>query len=113
MDTPLNHGEHEEFRRTVEAEFKEVQAENNRQNRRIELLEQQSKELTSLTFSVQELAKNMTAMVQTQKEAERRLDELEDRDAKKWQSTMKYLGTFVVGVLTAIVGAYIRALMGI
>ncbi len=113
MDSNLTRGEHEEYRRTVEAEFTQLKAENTRQNKRIDNLEEQTKELTSLNVSIRELTVNMTQMVQAQKDTNERLHKLEDRDAQKWQSTVKYIGTFAVGVLTAIVGAYLRVLLGI
>ena len=52
MDTPITRAEHEEFRRRLEEE-------NNRQDKRIALLEENTKQFGSLTVSVEKLAQSM------------------------------------------------------
>ncbi len=51
MDTPITRAEHEEFRRRLEEE-------NNRQDKRIALLEENTKQIGSLSVSVEKLAQS-------------------------------------------------------
>lgn len=66
MDTPISRAEHEEFRKRIDEE-------NHRQNRRIELLEENVKQTGALTASVEKLASNMTSMVREQEKQGKRL----------------------------------------
>ena len=54
MDNPITRAEHEEFRRRLEEE-------NRRQDKRIELLEDNIRELNQLTASVSKLATSIRA----------------------------------------------------
>ncbi len=94
MDTPITRAEHEEFRKRLEEE-------NKRQDRRIELLEENVREMSSLTASVEKLATSMEGMVKEQEKQGRRLEVLEGRDGEKWRKVMGYVVTAFVG---AIVG---------
>lgn len=80
MDTPISRAEHEEFRRAMEAENKRLSDEDNRQNRRIDLLEQNVEKLGALASSVEKLAVSMENMLKEQERQGRRLDALEVRD---------------------------------
>ncbi len=91
MDTPITRAEHEEFKKRLDAE-------NHRQNRRIELLEQSIKQLNNLTASVEKLAVNMENMLKNQEEQGERLGELENRDGEKWRSLTGYVVTTLVGI---------------
>ena len=59
MDTPITRAEHEEFRRAMEAENKRLADEDNRQNKRIEVLEENVRQIGALTTSVEKLALSM------------------------------------------------------
>ena len=59
MDNPISRAEHEEFRRRLEEE-------NRRQDKRIELLEDNIRELNQLTASVSKLATSIESMVKEQ-----------------------------------------------
>ena len=59
MDGSITRAEHEEFRRRLEEE-------NRRQDKRIELLEDNIRELNSLTASVGKLATSIESMVKEQ-----------------------------------------------
>ena len=52
MDEPISRGEHEEFARRIDAQEK-------RQDRRLELLEENVREIGALTVSVQKLAQSL------------------------------------------------------
>ncbi len=92
MDTPITRAEHEEFKKRLDAE-------NHRQNRRIELLEQSIQQLNNLTASVEKLAVNMENMLKNQEEQGERLEELENRDGEKWRSLTGYVVTVLVGIV--------------
>ena len=71
MDGSISRAEHEEFRRRLEEE-------NRRQDKRIELLEDNMRELNQLTASVGKLASSIESMVKEQEKQGRRLETLED-----------------------------------
>ena len=63
MGSELTRQEHEEFARRMEAENKRLEDENNRQNKRLDLLEESVRELGALTASVEKLAASVESMV--------------------------------------------------
>ena len=97
----ITRAEHEEFRKRIEAE-------DHRQNRRIELLEESIEQQKNLTSSVEKLAINMESMLNEQKQQGERLEKLEGRDGEKWRSVTGYLLTFVIGLVVS----YIFSLIG-
>lgn len=92
MDTPITRAEHEEFRKRLEEE-------NKRQDRRIELLEENVREMSSLTTSVEKLATSMESMVKEQEKQGKRLEVLEGRDGEMWRKVVGYIATAVVGII--------------
>ena len=88
MENTISRAEHEEFRRRLEEE-------NRRQDKRIELLEDNMRELNQLTASVGKLASSIESMV---KEQEKRLETLEDRDGAMWRKVVAYGATALVGI---------------
>lgn len=86
MDEPISRGEHEEFARRIDAQEK-------RQDRRLELLEENVREIGALTVSVQKLAQSLQSMVREQEQQGRRLQALESRDGEKWRKLMGYIAT--------------------
>ncbi len=92
MDTPITRAEHEEFRRRLEEE-------NNRQDKRIALLEENTKQIGSLTVSVEKLAQSIELMVKEQEKQGRRLEVLESRDGELWRKVIGYVVTAVVGAV--------------
>ena len=91
MDNPITRAEHEEFRRRLEEE-------NRRQDKRIELLEDNMRELNQLTASVSKLASSIESMVKEQEKQDRRLETLEDRDGAMWRKIVAYGATALVGI---------------
>ncbi len=90
MDTPITRAEHEEFRRRLEEE-------NHRQDKRIALLEENTKQISSLTISVEKLAQSIELMVKEQEKQGKRLEVLESRDGELWRKVVGYAVTTVVG----------------
>ena len=86
MDEPISRGEHEEFAKRIDAQEK-------RQDKRLEMLENTVREIGALTLSVQRLAQSLESMGEEQERQGRRLQALEDRDGEKWRKLMGYIAT--------------------
>lgn len=91
-DGYISREEHEEF-------CKRIDAENHRQNRRIELLEQNTKQISALTTSVEKLALSIESMVKEQEAQGKRLKVLESRDGKMWREAVKYMILTIIGIM--------------
>lgn len=92
MDTAITRAEHEEFRRRMEEEHR-------RQDKRLELLEQNVEKMGALTTSVEKLATNMESMLKEQEKQGTRLETLESRDGELWRKAIGYGITAVVGIV--------------
>lgn len=92
MDTPITRAEHEEFSRRIEDWER-------RQDKRLELLEENVREIGALTTSVEKLVQSVESMVKEQEKQGRRLDELEGRDGEMWRKVVGYIITAAVGIL--------------
>lgn len=96
MDSPITRAEHNEFAKRMEDDHK-------RMNRRIELLEEQSRQVTDIALSVRELATSVKQMATEQKEQSAKLEKLEERDGEMWRKVVGYVVTAVVGILIGFV----------
>lgn len=96
MDSPIARAEHEEF-------CKRIDAENNRQNQRIKLLEEQTQQVTELALSVRELALSVKQMAETQKEQGEKLEKLESRDGEMWRKVTSCIITTIIGIIIGFV----------
>ena len=92
MDTPITRAEHEEFRRRIEEE-------NKRQDKRIEILEENAKRIEGLNSSIEKLALNMENMLKEQLKQGKRLEVLEARDGEMWRRVVSYAITAIVGIV--------------
>lgn len=95
MENCITRQEHEEFVRRIDAE-------NGRQNKRLELLEENVRQINSLTVSVEKMALNMENMLEVLEKQGKRLEALE----KEPVETSKQIKS---AVITAIVGTVIGA----
>ncbi len=100
MDTPITRAEHEEFKLRLEEE-------NRRQDRRIELLEQNTKRLEIMNTSIEKLAVNMESMLKEQVQQGKRLEVLEGRDGEKWRKAVGYVVTTIISIAIGFVFAQI------
>ena len=91
--------EHEEFRRSMDAEHQRLEDENTRQNRRLEILEETVKQIAKISTSVEKLALNMENMVKEQISQGERLTELEGRDGEMWRKVVGHAVTAIVGAV--------------
>lgn len=91
--------EHNEFRRSMDAENKRLEDENNRQNHRLEILEETVKQVASISTSVEKLALNMENMLKEQVSQGKRLETLESRDGDMWRKAVGYAVTAIIGIV--------------
>ena len=96
MDTPITRAEHEEFRRRLEEE-------NRRQDKRIELLEENTKRIETLNGTIGKLAANMEGMLKEQLRQGQRLELRESRDGELWRKVVSYAVTAIVGIVIGFV----------
>lgn len=95
-DSPIMRAEHEEFVRRMEEEHK-------RQNKRLDLLEKQTEQITDIAMSTKELAISVKQMAEEQREQGNRLEKLEGRDGEMWRKVVGYVITAAIGILIGFV----------
>ena len=91
--------EHDEFARRIDAE-------DERQNRRIFLLEETVRQINDLTVSVKEMAVNMANMLEELKKQGERVDKLE-REPAEAHKQIKMV------IITAVISAIITAVLAL
>lgn len=104
MSEYVTKAEHEEFRRTLDERDK-------RQDKRIELLEENVKQLHTLTTSVEKLALNMETMCREQKKQGDRLEALEQKPVRRFDTASTIFWTAVITFLVTSVGSYIISML--
>lgn len=92
----ITRAEHEEFCHRLDAE-------NERQNRRLEIVEDDVRQLNQLTASIKELAISVQNMCREQERQSDRLKTLEKRDGDMWRKVVGYIVTTVVGAILGFV----------
>ena len=92
MEDPITRAEYEEYQKRMEQE-------DHRQNRRIEQLEENTKQINALTISVEKLAQGIELMVGEQKQQGKRLETLENRDGEMWRKVTGYVVTAIIGIV--------------
>ena len=91
---------------TVCAEhMKRVDDENNRQNHRLENLEAEVKQISELVSSVRVLAVNIEAMNKELAKQGERLEKIEEKPAKRWDSVITGIITGIVGILIGLLSS--------
>jgi len=87
--------------------MRRIEEENNRQNHRIENLEQTVKEIGQLTTSVEKLAVSIENMVKEQARQGEKIEELESRDGKMWRQVVGYVITAIIGIVVGFIFTHI------
>lgn len=105
MDDVITRAEHEEFRRSMDAEHQRLEDENVRQNHRLDILEKTVEQVGKLSTSVEKLALNMENMLKEQISQGKRLTKLENQDGENWRKLIGY-------VLAAVIGGIVTFLLG-
>ena len=95
----ISREEHNEFRRSMDTENKRLEDENNRQNHRLEVLEETVKQVAFISTSVEKLALNMENMLKEQVSQGKRLETLESRDGDMWRKAVGYAVTAIIGIV--------------
>jgi hypothetical protein len=89
----------------VHNEFvKRIDAEDSRQNKRIEIIEAKQAQISELVASVKVLAANVENIAKEINKQSQRLDEIEGIPKKRWE-------TIVACIITGILGAVLTALI--
>lgn len=97
MDDFVTTAVHDEF-------VKRVDAENNRQNKRIEIIEAKQSQISELVVSVKVLASNVENIAKEINEQGTRLKEIEGRPAKRWEQLIGYV---ISALVTAAIAYFL------
>ena len=92
MEDPITRAEYEEYQKRMEQE-------DHRQNRRIEQLEENTKQINALTVSIEKLAQSVESMVREQEAQGKRLLSLGSKDGGMWRKVVGYVITAVIGIV--------------
>ena len=103
MDAPLTRAEHEEFRRAMEAENKRLADE-----KRLELVEENVRQINALTVSVEKMAVTMENMLTELGKQGERLEKLEKEPAETHRQIKMAM---ITAIISTVVGAVIGALI--
>ena len=95
----ISRHEHEEFRRSMDAENQRLEDENKRQNHRLDALERTVEQVAAISTSVEKLALNMENMLKEQVSQGKRLETLESRDGEMWRKVVGYVITTIIGIV--------------
>lgn len=95
-DEPIARAEYEEYKKRLDEE-------NKRQDKRIELLEESTKQINALTVFIEKLAQSVESMVKEQETQGKRLVSLESRDGEMWRKVVGYVATAVIGIVVGFI----------
>lgn len=98
MSEYISREEHKEFAERIDAE-------NERQNKRLSSLEETVKEIQRLTIAVERMAVSMEAMTKEIASQGQRLDAIEKEPADKWKNAVWLV---VSALIAAAIGALVR-----
>lgn len=101
MDNPVSRAELSEIEKRLDAE-------NQRQNHRLNALEETVKQIHSLATSVEKLAVSVQNMVEEQKKHSERLETLESRDGEMLRKIIGYILTAIAGAAATLFFAKFR-----
>ncbi|MDE7244226.1 MAG: hypothetical protein K2O18_09660 [Oscillospiraceae bacterium] len=98
-NNPITRAEHDEFARRMDSENQRLKDEDTRQNKRLDQLEKDVREMSALATSVNKLATNMESMVKIQEQQGTRLATLESRDGDMWRKVLSHIATTIAGAI--------------
>ena len=96
---PIIYAEYKEFCERMEVENERLADEDKRQNRRLDTLEENVRQIGTLATSVEKLAVNMENMLREQEQQGQRLKTLEARDGERWRQVTGYIITTVISIV--------------
>ena len=101
----LTRREHEEFARRMESENARIKDENDRQNKRIGVVEESVKEFNRLALQIERIAVSIQQMTDEISKQGTRLESIESKPAKRWDALIGGL----IGAIAAAIGAAFMA----
>lgn len=101
----LTRREHEEFARRMESENARIKDENDRQNKRIGVVEESMKEFNRLALQIERIAVSIQQMTEEISKQGTRLESIEQKPAKRWDALIGGL----IGAIAAAIGAAFMA----
>lgn len=101
----LTRREHEEFARRMESENARIKDENDRQNKRIGVVEESVKEFNKLAMQIERIAVSIQQMTEEISKQGTRLESIESKPAKRWDALIGGL----IGAIAAAIGAAFMA----
>ena len=101
----LTRREHEEFARRMESENARLKDENDRQNKRIGVVEASMKEFNRLVLQIERIAVSIQQMTEEISKQGTRLESIESKPAKRWDALIGGL----IGAIAAAIGAAFMA----
>lgn len=96
MDATITRAEYEEYQKRIDDE-------EHRQNKRIDQLEENTKQINALTISIEKLAQSVESMVKEQEAQGKRMVSLENRDGEMWRKVVSCIVTTVVGMVIGFI----------
>lgn len=90
--------EHDEFARRMETENDRIKDENERQNKRISVVEESVKEFNKLVLQIERIAVSIQQMTEEISKQGECLENIESKPGKRWE-------TLIGGIIGAIAGA--------
>lgn len=84
---------------------KRAEEENERQNARLAALEKGLLELNKITVQIERLTANIETLTASIKDQSGRLDSLEEKPAKRWDSLITAVITGIVGIIIGLISA--------
>ncbi|WP_279073412.1 hypothetical protein [Amedibacillus dolichus] len=96
MQMTITRAEHAEFKKRLEEK-------NDRQDKRLSLLEQQVEELKKTAVSIERLSNIMESMLREQKSQGEHLQKLESLDGEMWRKVVGYIATAIIGIVIGFI----------
>ena len=84
-------------RKEYEEHAKRMEDEHERLHHRLEVVEEDTRNLSKLCISVESLANSVKTMLKEQEKHDQRIVVLESRDGEKWRDTMRDVAKILLG----------------
>lgn len=101
----ITRNEHNEFARRMDTENQRLKDENERQNKRIALVEESVREFNKLVIQIERIAGSIQQMTEEISKQGERLENIESKPGKRWESLI----TGIIGAIAGAIGAAIAA----
>ena len=105
----LTRREHEEFEKRMTIECQRREDEDNRQNKRLEKLEETVSKIEGLTIAIEKMTVSIGTMTTELKSQGERLEAIESKPGKRWEALV---GDIIKLIVAAIVG-FVLAKVGL